>query len=115
MTTKFDVGDEIIIPVKGRVESIEFGDEILYKVVTGDTYGNKGTIVLTDEQMRNVKRTSDFDKPNKCPLFKNCTYKTAVCACTLPDESCYWYRWFKNLTRQPKTEGRSKVKGEYND
>ena len=31
----------------------------------------------------------------KCPLFEFCQYKTAVCRAVLPDETCYWYRWFK--------------------
>lgn len=30
-----------------------------------------------------------------CPLLKNCDCKTAACRASLPDESCYWYRWFK--------------------
>lgn len=32
-----------------------------------------------------------------CPLFDFCNYKTAVCKTMLPDESCYWYRYFKDL------------------
>ena len=31
----------------------------------------------------------------KCPLFEFCQCKTAVCRVALPDETCYWYRWFK--------------------
>lgn len=31
----------------------------------------------------------------KCPMFETCQHKTAVCSCKLPDESCFWYRWFK--------------------
>ena len=31
----------------------------------------------------------------KCPMFESCQCKTATCVCMLPDESCYWYRWFK--------------------
>ena len=34
---------------------------------------------------------------NKCPLFEFCNCKTAACRVQLPDESCYWYRYFKNL------------------
>ncbi len=38
-------------------------------------------------------RVSVIDE--SCPLFKFCECKTAVCRTSLPDESCYWYRWFK--------------------
>lgn len=30
-----------------------------------------------------------------CPLLNICQCKTAVCRIELPDEGCYWYRWFK--------------------
>lgn len=33
----------------------------------------------------------------KCPMFDTCSLKTAVCRCSLPDEGCYWYRYFKQL------------------
>lgn len=33
----------------------------------------------------------------KCPLFDFCNCKTAYCLVQLPDDSCYWYRWFKKL------------------
>jgi hypothetical protein len=32
-----------------------------------------------------------------CPLVDFCNCKTAVCRTMLPDESCYWYRYFKDL------------------
>ena len=35
--------------------------------------------------------------PPKCELFNFCNCKTAMCRAVLPDESCYWYRYFKNL------------------
>ena len=33
----------------------------------------------------------------KCPLFEFCNCKTAVCRTMLPDETCYWYRYFEKL------------------
>ena len=36
-----------------------------------------------------------IDKRGKCPLFEFCNCKTAICRIRLPDESCYWYRYFK--------------------
>lgn len=32
-----------------------------------------------------------------CPLFEFCNCKTAMCSVVEPDESCYWYRYFKKL------------------
>ena len=33
----------------------------------------------------------------KCELFEFCNCKTAACRSQEPDESCYWYRYFKKL------------------
>ena len=33
----------------------------------------------------------------KCSMFDTCTCKTAMCRVYLPDETCYWYRYFKKL------------------
>ena len=38
----------------------------------------------------------------KCELFELCNCKTAACRTLLPDESCYWYRYFKNLIEENK-------------
>ena len=38
----------------------------------------------------------------KCPLFDFCNCKTAMCRVVLPDESCYWYRYFKGLIEKNK-------------
>lgn len=38
----------------------------------------------------------------KCPMFDSCTLKTGGCVASLPDNGCYWYRWFKDLIQ--KTE-----------
>ena len=35
-----------------------------------------------------------------CPMFDTCTCKTAMCRAVLPDESCYWYRYFKKLIEE---------------
>lgn len=46
----------------------------------------------------------DFDlsvpEPKPCPMIKSCQCKTAMCNVVLPDESCYWYRWFKNRIKE---------------
>ncbi len=38
--------------------------------------------------------------PPKCELFNICNCKTAMCRAVLPDESCYWYRYFKKLIEE---------------
>lgn len=35
-----------------------------------------------------------------CPMFDICNCKTAMCRAVLPDESCYWYRYFKKLIEE---------------
>ena len=40
------------------------------------------------------------DYSNQCPLFNFCNCKTAACRFALPDESCYWYRYFKDLIKK---------------
>ena len=40
----------------------------------------------------------------KCPLFDFCNCKTAYCQVKLPDDSCYWYRWFKTLIEKNNKE-----------
>lgn len=34
----------------------------------------------------------------KCPLFNFC--KTAICRIKEPDETCYWYKYFKNIIKK---------------
>lgn len=38
----------------------------------------------------------------KCPLFNFCNCKTAVCRIKELDESCYWYRYFKDRIKNLK-------------
>ena len=38
-----------------------------------------------------------MDYSKRCPLFNYCNCKTAMRRTALPDESCYWYRYFKEL------------------
>ena len=33
----------------------------------------------------------------KCELFEICNCKTAVCRVIPPNESCYYYRYFKKI------------------
>lgn len=35
-----------------------------------------------------------------CVLFPICNCKTAMCRVELPDESCYYYRYFKKLIEE---------------
>jgi hypothetical protein len=46
-----------------------------------------------------------FDMPMaKCPLFDFCNCRTAMCRAVLPDDSCYWYRYFKALIKEREEE-----------
>lgn len=45
-----------------------------------------------------------MDKYSQCPLFKWCPSISAVCRVCLPDEGCYWYRWFKQLIEENDKE-----------
>lgn len=45
----------------------------------------------------------------KCILFNICNYKTAVCRVCPPDESCYYYRYFKKIIeRTEKNKNKEK-------
>ena len=48
----------------------------------------------------------------RCPLIENCQQKSAVCNVQLPDETCYWFRWFRALDN-PWHTGTPKEKGLY--
>lgn len=43
-------------------------------------------------------------KFSECPMFDTCVCKTAMCRAVLPDDSCYWYRYFKNLIEAEANE-----------
>ena len=45
----------------------------------------------------------------ECPLFKMCYLKTAMCRCCLPDETCYWYRYFKKLIEENENKKGTKI------
>lgn len=45
------------------------------------------------------KLVATFSSP-PCPLFDFCNCKTGMCRAALPDDSCYWYRYFKALIKE---------------
>lgn len=52
----------------------------------------------------------------KCPMYDSCTLKTGGCVASLPDNGCYWYRWFKDLiqkTENPWHTGTPTEEGNY--
>ena len=60
-------------------------------------------LCLLDDQISAEEKTKlmeKFEKNEQCPLFDFCNAKTAMCRVCLPDESCYWYRWFKKLIEE---------------
>jgi len=36
----------------------------------------------------------------QCPMFSTCSHRTAACRVLLPDEGCYWYRYFKKRIKE---------------
>ena len=56
--------------------------------------------VVKDAKTGETLSELQFDK---CPLFDFCNCKTAMCRAVLPDESCYWYRYFKQLIEERET------------
>ena len=36
-----------------------------------------------------------IEQHEQCPMFSTCNCRTAACRVLLPDEGCYWYRYFK--------------------
>lgn len=42
----------------------------------------------------------------KCPLFSICNCKLAPCNTLEPDESCFWYRYFKKRIQEVEYEKR---------
>ncbi len=39
----------------------------------------------------------------KCELFNICDCKTVMCRVSPPDESCYYYRYFKKISDSIRT------------
>ena len=46
-----------------------------------------------------------------CPLVDRCNAKTGVCLVLLPDETCYYYRWFKEIIKQREAEANTSKEG----
>lgn len=49
-----------------------------------------------------IKKWESKDK--RCELWNICNCKTAMCRVTLPDEGCYYYRYFKKLIEENENE-----------
>ena len=47
----------------------------------------------------------------QCPLFDMCNCKTAVCRVMLPDEACYWFRWFEKRIRESRHKNKKDTIG----
>lgn len=46
----------------------------------------------------------------KCELFNICNCKTAMCRVCPPDESCYYYRYFKKIIERTEKSKNKKKK-----
>ena len=52
----------------------------------------------------------------KCPMYDSCTLRNGGCLASLPDNGCYWYRFFKDLiqeTENPWHTGTPSEEGDY--
>ena len=45
----------------------------------------------------------------QCPLFEFCNCKTAVCRVLEPDESCYYYHYFKKIIEENNMREPSRI------
>ena len=45
----------------------------------------------------------------KCPLFNICDCKTAMRRVVPPDDSCYYYRYFKSIIEAKLKAGERKI------
>ena len=52
-------------------------------------------------------------KIEQCPLFSFCNCKTAMCRVVLPDESCYWYKYFDKLIKQHQSQEETEAMKDY--
>jgi len=65
------------------------------------------TIELTEyskELKEELEKDKDKDRIKTCELFNICNCKTAICRVALPDEGCYYYRYFKKLIEENENE-----------
>lgn len=59
----------------------------------------------TSYDLETMKPILTFNNtPHICPLFEFCNCRTAMCRVALPDDSCYWYRYFKTLIKEREEE-----------
>lgn len=51
-----------------------------------------------------------FSNPDPaCSLFNICNCKTAMCRVEPPDDSCYYYRYFKSIIETKAKENERKI------
>lgn len=62
------------------------------------------SVTLYDAETKKPILTFDDPPLSACPLFDFCNCKTGTCRAVLPDDSCYWYRYFKALIRKREGE-----------
>lgn len=89
--------DKIEYPTKftiDKVQSISLVNKETGEIVYSAPHGEFAVVSFDANTMTpEVEKRSE----GKCPMLDTCTCKTAMCRVYLPDESCYWYRYFKNL------------------
>lgn len=66
-----------------------------------DIYGN--VVEMNPSEFTSLPTIEEEKKEEElCVLFPICNCKTAMCRAVPPDESCYYYRYFKGLIEENK-------------
>ena len=79
------------------------GDYIIKGIKSIKIYDIDGNIVgeINPSEFTSLPTIEEEKKEEElCILFPICNCKTAICRVELPDESCYYYRYFKKLIEE---------------
>ena len=79
------------------------GDYIIKEIKSIKIYDIDGNIVgeINPSEFTSLPTMEEEKKEEElCVLFPICNCKTAMCRAMPPDESCYYYRYFKKLIEE---------------
>ena len=79
------------------------GDYIIKEIKSIKIYDIDGNIIeeINPSEFTSLPTMEEEKKEEElCVLFPICNCKTAMCRAMPPDESCYYYRYFKKLIEE---------------
>ena len=79
------------------------GDYIIKEIKSIKIYDIDGNIVgeINPSEFTSLPTMEEEKKEEElCVLFPICNCKTAMCRAMPPDESCYYYRYFKEIIKE---------------